>query len=267
MQILNSIYSYFYTPSLQETEKELAQELSQYPKLQKIMDLTLTDKFPFQWDPKLKETPQIGICGRYSLVFKQPDAKTTRCAEAVLDEMGNGSAHIDVDVEHRCNKLTPYFASSSNKNVNYVYKIDTGITKKGEVVDPVWGIAIDKKTAMIVKPNNPNHSIKALVFNNKEKKVVLAMLSYLYDIEEELESHLIAPIVDIIRSYTDWTDIVAEKRISLAIEYVINSKRDDKYLVLADALYPGSQHFDSFDITYDLLLNHERKPETKEQDS
>lgn len=232
---------------------ELAQELNSYPKLQDLAYLTLTRKLPFEWDQKVRNPRLVSICGSLSLVFKNPNAKTERWAGAILDELGYKSVAMNimyigslrlfknVSICKIEEELFAPFLSSSKNSIQDKY---TGTGEKANaIVNTVWGICLNKETQLLTQSCDPKRVIKSLIFNDKEKPVVLLMISILRDIEDEMERSLPPVLVDIIREYYDWTDTGSERR---EIEKMISKNKTLNDLLNSSFLenpYDGWSHY------------------------
>lgn len=197
-------------------EPELSKELKAYPKIQEISTLIFSSGFHLQFNIENPQFPQIiELCGRFSLVFNNPNDQTERWVGAILDEMGvesRGFSWLSGLTSKTINNfmiLSSTFASRSKNSIN---ELKTGTGDK-VIKSPVWG-HFDTNTNQIVRVGTPvpKKIVRALIFNETEIKIVLSMLSILKDIDDEFESHFPKVLINIMREYYDWTDTGGEDR-------------------------------------------------------
>lgn len=224
----------------------LSLELSQYPKLRSKITL-IHYTVPAS---VLTSHPDLGD---HMLTFTSPNAKKTiRWAGAILDEFGLHSRGKRQDREEKILLEEVNKEHDSNyselfvlKSKNATFDLETGSGLRKEISKPVFG--------MTPSVSGSPKTVKSLIINGPEKEAVLKMLSIFQDIEEEIESHMISPLVEIVRSYCDWTDTGLENRQAmdrmrndreialaavncgggLALAYASNRLRDDRDFALA----------------------------------
>lgn len=183
------------------TTTNLASELAEFPKLQRMVTLHFV-KGPFY-----KLFSQIET-GDHLISFTAPNQKTTRWAGAILDQFGLYSRGMRRSVEEKRKSMEENYSDVITlKSTNATHDVKTGSGLREIIEKPVLGMS----GTMFIN-GFPKVVIQSLIVNESEKRAVLTMLAIFHDIEDELVSHLISPLVEIVRGYCDWTDTGLEAR-------------------------------------------------------